>query len=117
MANPVMHWEITGKDGAKLQDYYKELFQWEIDAKNDMNYGMVDTKAKGINGGIGGTNGDAPAMVTFYVEVEDLQATLDKAVALGGKVIQPILAIDSSLTIALFADIENNVIGIMKYTK
>jgi predicted enzyme related to lactoylglutathione lyase len=47
---------------------------------------MVDTKDKGITGGIGVANGDAPAMVTFYVEVEDLQATLDKAVKLGGKI-------------------------------
>jgi predicted enzyme related to lactoylglutathione lyase len=53
----------------------------------------------------------------FYVEVEDLQAALDKAVSLGGKVIQPILAVDSMVTIALFADLENNVVGIMKYTK
>jgi hypothetical protein len=30
-----------GKDGAKLQGYYAELFGWEIDANNPMKYGVV----------------------------------------------------------------------------
>jgi predicted enzyme related to lactoylglutathione lyase len=39
MGQPVVHFEVVGKDGAKLQQYYSELFGWEIDANNPMNYG------------------------------------------------------------------------------
>ncbi|MCD9023122.1 VOC family protein [Cohnella silvisoli] len=113
MPNPVVHFEITGKDGAKLQNYYKELFQWEINANNPMNYGMVDTQSGGINGGISGSDG-GPGYVTIYVEVADLQATLDKAVELGGKIIMPITEIPDMVTMALFTDIENNIVGIIK---
>ena len=39
---PVVHFEVIGKDGEKLRDYYAELFGWEIDADNEMNYGVID---------------------------------------------------------------------------
>ena len=32
MANPVVHFEIMGKDGAALQKFYADLFGWTIDA-------------------------------------------------------------------------------------
>ena len=53
MPNPVMHWEISGKNAKKLHDFYTKLFGWEVNADNPMNYGLVDTHSKGgINGGI-----------------------------------------------------------------
>ena len=41
MGQPVVHFEVIGKDGAKLQSYYGELFGWQIDSNNPMNYGTV----------------------------------------------------------------------------
>jgi len=52
MANPVTWFEVTGKDGKKLQDFYSGVFGWKIDASNPMNYGMVDNAGQGIGGGI-----------------------------------------------------------------
>ncbi len=57
MANPVVHFEIIGRDGAALNRFYGEVFGWTINADNPMNYGMVDTGGQGINGGI--SSGDA----------------------------------------------------------
>ena len=51
MANPVVHFEVTGKDGKKLQDFYSKAFGWKIDASNPMNYGIVDNAGQGIGGG------------------------------------------------------------------
>ena len=54
MAAPVVHFEIMGKDGKKLQDFYSKLFEWEIDANNPMNYGLVKASGQGgIGGGVG----------------------------------------------------------------
>jgi predicted enzyme related to lactoylglutathione lyase len=113
MGNPVVHFEIVGKDLAKLTGFYNQLFGWNIDANNPMNYGMVDTASngQGIAGGIG--QGDQP-MVTFYVQVPDPQAALDRAVALGGKVVQPVMEIPGVVTMAVFADPEGHAIGIVK---
>lgn len=76
---------------------------------------MVLIIRSGINGGIGPTDG--ANRVTVYVEVSDLEATLQKAVELGGKVIQPITEIPNMVTLALFEDVEGNVIGIIKSQK
>lgn len=113
MANAVTWFEIMGKDGKALQEYYANLFGWEINANNPMNYGLLDTKGAGINGGIGkGAN-----LVTVYVEVEDLEATLQKAVELGGKVIHPVTEIPDMVTFAQFSDVAGNVIGLTKSQK
>jgi predicted enzyme related to lactoylglutathione lyase len=52
MPNPVVHFEVTGKDGKKLQDFYGGIFGWNVDADNPMNYGIVSNEDTG--GGIGG---------------------------------------------------------------
>ena len=114
MPNPVIHWEIQSNQPEKVQEFFTKLFDWHIDANNPMNYGMVDTHAEGgINGGIGPTPG-GPNQVTFYVQVDDLQAYLDKAESLGGKTIMPPTEIPDVVTLAMFADPEGNVIGMVK---
>jgi predicted enzyme related to lactoylglutathione lyase len=113
MPNPVTHFEIVGgTDGKKLQDYYAQLFGWKVDASNPMNYGIVEAQdGRGTGGGISASQDGKPA-VTFYVEVDNPQAYLDKAVSLGGKVIMPVTTIPGMVTFAQFADPEGNVIGI-----
>ena len=49
-----------------------------------------------------------------YVEVNDLQAYLDKAEKLGGKTIMPPTEIPDQVTLAMFTDPEGNVIGLVK---
>ena len=73
MPNPVVHFEIQSPHAEELQQYYTDLFDWHVES-TPIGYGVVDTHTdKGINGGIGGTNG-GPNMVTFYIEVADLDA-------------------------------------------
>lgn len=114
MANPVVHFEILGKDAAGLSRFYGELFGWKIDASNPMEYGLVDT---GVEGAIGGGTGQAQegsGHVTFYVEVDDPQAYLDEAERLGGKTVMPVTEIPNMVTFALLADPEGHVVGIVK---
>jgi predicted enzyme related to lactoylglutathione lyase len=112
MGNPVTHFEINGSDGKRLQKYYADLFGWKVVASNPLEYGLVDTETgRGANGGISGS--ETGPSVTFYVEVNDPQAYLDKAVELGGKVITPVTTIPQMVIMAQFADPEGNVIGII----
>lgn len=115
MPNPIVHWEVYGKDGRKLEEFYKNLFDWHVEHMEQMNYGMVDTHAEGgINGGIGQETEQTPARVTFYVQVDDLDAYLRRAESLGGKTIAPPMEIPDVVTFAMFADPEGNVIGLVK---
>jgi predicted enzyme related to lactoylglutathione lyase len=111
MSNPVVHFEVVGKDAKKLGAYYSSLFGWNVDANNPMNYGMVAAGEGGIAGGIG--EGESN-LVTFYVQVDDPQKYLDQAVKLGGKVVMPVMAIPGAVTMAQFSDPEGHVIGLVK---
>jgi len=53
MGNAVIHFEVVGADGAKLQQFYGDLFGWKMNTDNPMNYGIVDNGGEGINGGVG----------------------------------------------------------------
>ena len=116
MGAPVVHWEINARDARRLQRFYASLFDWTVDTDNPLRYGMVLTKAgTGINGGIGQNDPFTPAPgVTFYVQVHDPEAALDRAVSLGAKVITPVTEIPGMVTFALFQDPEGNIIGLLK---
>jgi len=113
MADQVVHFEVIGADGSTLQKFYTELFGWHVQWVPEMNYGLVDTHAgKGINGGIG-TSPEGNKYVIFYVAVDDLQGTLDKAVALGGSVLMPVTEIPGVVTMAQLADPEGHRMGLV----
>ena len=115
MNHPVVWFEVLGKDAAKMQQYYSELFGWKINADNPAKYGMVDTGGKdGIPGGVGAPYPGHRPWTTIYVRASDLDATLGRAVSLGGKVLQAPKQLPQGEVIALFEDPEGNVIGLVK---
>ena len=117
MANPVVHWEIGGKDAKKLVEFYKGMFDWEVNCMEGMEYHYCNSGEGGICGGImqiDESKGMKP-FVSFYVSVDDLQATLDKAESLGGKTIMPPMKISDEIGYcAMFLDPEGNCLGIWK---
>ncbi len=121
MTAPVVWFEILGKNAKKLQDFYGELFDWKINADNPMSYGMVEAGGNGeepgkgsIAGGIGSAQEGAPGHVTFYVQVNDMDAYLKRLERMGGRVIVPITEIPNMVTFAIFADPEGNMVGLVK---
>ena len=113
MANPVAWFEIAGPDAGPLQAFYAQAFDWQIDADNDMSYGMVTAGEGGIPGGVSPTP-DGSAHATFYVAVEDVQAALDKIGQLGGQTAMPPMDVPNGPTIAFFIDPAGNTVGLMK---
>jgi predicted enzyme related to lactoylglutathione lyase len=113
MADKVVHFEVTGKDGPKLMQFYGELFGWTVNADNPMHYGTVDAQESGIGGGISASQEGSSGHLTFYVGVDDLQTTLDKAESLGGKTVMPPTVIPNVVSFALFTDPEGNLVGLV----
>ena len=114
MARPVVHFEITGENAPALQSFYSRLFDWKVDAKNPMGYGLVQaaTEKNSIGGGIGPSVPGAVGL-TFYVQVDDLKATLAHAEKLGGKTVLPPTEIPGfGASYAQLRDPEGNVVGI-----
>ena len=120
MGQPVVHFEIIGNDGDKLQSYYSDLFGWEIDSDNEMKYGIVpregNTNADGV--GVGGGIATGPegygGHVTFYVEVPDVEASLAQAASLGGTRTMGPEEVMEGLVIGLFNDPEGHTIGVIQ---
>ena len=122
MGQPVVHFEVMGKDSQSLRSYYSELFGWEFgDPIGPANYAVLpregNTNADGV--GIGGGVGSAPegydGHVTFYVEVPDVEAGLAKAESLGGtRMMGPDKVPEVGIEIALFTDPEGHVVGLVK---
>lgn len=113
MGNKVTHIEVVGKDAKKLQGFYASLFGWNIDANNPMDYGMFTAEDAGVGGGVG-PSPDGGTHVTFYIEVDDLQATLDQIEKAGGKTVNPPMDVPGGPTLAHFSDPEGNFIGLVK---
>ena len=107
----VTHFEILGKDAKKLQGFYASLFGWSIDANNPMNYGLVAPTENGIGGAIAESQ-DGKPMTTIYIEVDNVQAYLDKAKAAGCKVVMERTVLPGTVTFAQFEDPAGNVIGL-----
>ena len=122
MGQPVVHFEVIGKDAARLQSYYSELFGWEIDANNPLNYGVIaregntNSDGAGIGGGVAsGPGPDYAGHVTFYVEVPDVEAALAKAESLGGtRVFGPGKVPETEVELGQFTDPEGHLIGLTK---
>lgn len=113
---PVVWFEVVGKDGPALQRFYGKLFNWQVsDAGDGSGYGLVQAAGKGIGGGVGTSADGGTGHVTFYVEVDDPAAYLERAEQLGGAVVLPPTEIPQfHLTFAMFTDPEGHLIGLSK---
>lgn len=120
MGRPVVHFEVVGKDGARLREYYSELFDWEIDANNPIDYGLITRESNpapdgmGIGGGIGQCPEGEEGHLTFYVAVDDIEAALQKAEGLGGTRVMGPQTIPDMVELGLFKDPEGNLVGVVK---
>lgn len=109
----VVHWEVHARDLPRQQRFFSELFGWSIDTNNPMNYGMISGGGKDTIGGGIGPAVDETARVTVYVQVSDINATLARAESLGGVTMVPRTPY-GPVIMALFRDLENNVIGLVE---
>lgn len=112
MAHPVVHFEIGCKDSAKTQEFYSKLFGWKMQQAPAGPAVMIDTGA-GITGHFTSLGHEPHHYTTFYVEVEDVKAYLDRAQSLGGKLLVPPMDIPTG-TFAWMTDPEGNMIGLWK---
>jgi uncharacterized protein len=114
MAHPVMWFEVLGDDGAKLQQFYGSLFGWTFDVIQPINYGVTNTReGRGIPGGVGQAFPGTRSWTTFYIETADVTASLEKAQALGGRVVTP-RTVMPDVTLGIFEDPEGHVIGLVE---
>ncbi|WP_158703500.1 VOC family protein [Pseudonocardia dioxanivorans] len=111
MGAPVIHFEIGATDGERSRRFYADLFGWRI-TPDPAGYGVVDTGAAGINGGVVQVPAQVRPYVTFYVAVEDLDEALDRAEELGGHRVLAPSAVGDIGSMAMFTDPDGTMIGL-----
>jgi predicted enzyme related to lactoylglutathione lyase len=123
MGQPVVHFEVIGKDPNGLRNYYGELFGWEFDTSSPVaeavsepdNYGFIErnttSDGTGIPGGVGGGPG-YDHHVIFYIGVPEVEAALQRAESLGGTRLMGPARAPTGLVVGHFTDPEGNVIGV-----
>ena len=113
MGKPVVHFEIGCRNSPKTQEFFAKLFDWKIEVAGPA--AMINTGSEaGIQGHITALGHEPHNYVTVYVEVDNLQAYLDRANQLGGKTLVPPVEIPGQGSFAWLADLEGNIIGLWK---
>ena len=126
MGNPVMFFEIAGQNGELLRDFYSNLFDWTIlpfgwktsHFPNDIL--AIDPTPppladEGIKGHIYPLTDemDWTNRVTIFIQVDDLQTTLDNIENKGGKTLVPPQTLPDGMgSLAMFVDPAGNIIGL-----
>ncbi len=123
MSQPVVHFEVVGKDPTRLRQYFGELFGWEFSVPSPVarevsepeSYGFLDLvtteDGTGIRGGVGGGPGYESHAV-FYVGVPDVGAALQRAEELGGTRVMGPVTSPNGLVVGHFTDPEGTLIGV-----
>lgn len=113
MGKAVVHFEIRAKDAKGQQTFYSELFGWRLgEPDGPMRYQMIDTETSGISGGLWPPPSGTPGL-TFYVQVDDLQGSLDRAASLGATTVVPPTPLPRGGRFAVIRDPEGNEVGLM----
>lgn len=123
MPRPV-HFEIHAEDLDRAQAFYEAVLGWTFTAWGDGPYRLITTgpdSAPGINGGLlkrqGTVDIDAPTPVIAHVttvDVDDVDAYVARAVAAGGRVALPKMAVPGVGWLAYVKDTEGNIFGMMQ---
>jgi predicted enzyme related to lactoylglutathione lyase len=115
--NPLAMFEILAEDQPAVTSFYASVFGWSFDY-DGAGYGYVHfpVAPRHLLGGIGAAQQGVPGWekgTAFYLEVPDLQTTLDLVVQHGGAVVVEPTSVDA-YRFAMFTDIEQNLIGIIE---
>lgn len=115
MSNPVMWFEIAGKNADELCEFYRTVFEWEISPEKSGIYLCETGSDEGIKGHIFPTTDEMPYtnQITFYISVNDLNEAVKNVKSHGGKILIPPQEIPDNMgSFAMFIDPSGNILGL-----
>ena len=112
MPSPIVHAEIRSADPDATRAFFGGLFGWTYpNAGAVPGYTFVDTGVPdALYTAISPLQGGAE-MVTFFVGVQDIDASLADATRLGGRIVQDKVTVPG-VAFALIADPQGHVVGL-----
>jgi predicted enzyme related to lactoylglutathione lyase len=105
--------DISSPDAVRALAFYQEMFGWPANVL-DETYALIGTAGAEPTGGIGQAGPGSPYTgIVVYFQVDDLDAALDRAEKLGGgRRVEP-MAIPGRGRMAVFSDLDGNLVGLL----
>ena len=108
----VVHIEIPAANVQAAGKFYADLFGWKMEHVPEFNYTMW-ADGSGSGGGFNEVSAENPVgQVLVYIDSDDIDADLQKAEKLGGKVIRPKTEIPSTGWYGIFQDPTGNILAV-----
>jgi predicted enzyme related to lactoylglutathione lyase len=109
------NFEIYGTHPDKLVEFYRQVFDWQIEKMEGIDYWRITTppsESNSLNGGL--TYRTIPNLNGFllYVNVNSMDETLEKIIEMGGSIVRPKTAVPRAGWVTIVSDPEQNIFGI-----
>jgi predicted enzyme related to lactoylglutathione lyase len=115
MAAAVTHFEIYAEEPAKLAEFYRSLFGWQVEQAPGIAYWRIRMGAdegEGIGGGLTYRPIPGPRSWVHYVNVASLDEAVAEVQRLGGSVLRSKTAVPKTAWYAVVADPEGNIFAV-----
>ena len=114
--NRVVHFEIPIDDPDRAGAFYGRVFDWTVSRWGDVPYWPMTTgEAPGVGAeGALTPRSDAPEGVLVYVQVDDVDAALQRIRDAGGSVVAERTPIPGMGWFGTFRDPEGNLLGLIQ---
>lgn len=122
MTGRVVHFEIPFDDGDRARKFYADAFGWNVMHMADMEYTIASTgptteqgmptEPGFVNGGMLSRETGPSTGPVITVDVENIDAALEKIEQLGGKTQVPRTPVGEMGFAAYFIDTEGNLMGL-----
>lgn len=108
----IIHIELSAKDRKALSKFYSNVFGWEMQHIDDMNYTTFKA-GEGVGGGFNPvTEENRQGTVLVYIETDNVTASLKDVENAGGTILTPEMEIPNTGKFGIFRDPQGNTIGL-----
>jgi predicted enzyme related to lactoylglutathione lyase len=107
----ICYLEIPATDIARSAEFYQRSFGWTIRSRSDGSTAFDDGVGQVIGAWVMGRPPASQPGLMVYIMVDSVAETVDKIVAAGGEIVQPI-GIDAPEITARFRDPGGNIVGL-----
>lgn len=113
-SHSIVHVELAAKDRKSLGQFYKNVFGWELNDVDNMDYTTFKA-GDCIGGGFNPVTKENPAgTVTVYIDTDDVTASLKAVEKAGGTILVKETDIPNTGKFGLFRDPQGNMVGLYK---
>lgn len=108
----IVHIELSAKDRKALSKFYSDVFGWEAEHLDEMNYTTFKA-GDGVGGGFNPvTDQNLAGTVIVYIETDNVTNSLKAVEKAGGMILMPETEIPNMGNFGIFKDPQGNKIGL-----